>query len=227
MEQRLKLNLDAARGQKRKREQIEEALSTIRAFSLFELSAMDSLAADDVATVLCAKLGWKTFLVVQNFLLKLPKIAFKQIQSRFMTALARELSIVIDLSDMSVVRALTNKHRDLACFSLDECLDSVSKRAGIPFQRILTPPTEICLSCGCNLSLQSQPAYITVFEKDGPFPGMKFSLKCQKCKTHYGYSCYGGSANGYKFYDDERCYVEASNISYLSRSLCLEHAYLA
>lgn len=90
---------------------------------------------------------------------------------------------------------------------------AISKCAVVPFNEILFPLTEVCFECPDGLSLQSKPAHVIVFEKEGSFPGIKFSLKCQHCKTHYGFSMYGNINDGYKYYEESWSYIEASNAS--------------
>ena len=137
-----------------------------------------------------------------------------------------EFGSVITKKEFRAIKELFRKFNAIQRFSYDEHIDAVSKKAGFPLHRILCPPTEVCLLCGWSLSLRNV-AYITLFDRETIVPGIKFLLRCQNCKVNYGYSMYGNTENGYKFYQEKRPYVEASNVTYLSRGLCLDQIHLA
>ena len=56
---------------------------------------------------------------------------------------------------------------------------------------------------------------------------MKFSSCYKDCKLNYGYSKFGNDKNGYKFYEEQHVYVEATDNVFLDRSLCLFQISLA
>ena len=138
-----------------------------------------------------------------------------------------ELEKFVTLDELHTVVEVLRKCQDFLDFSYEKSLVALSENAKIPLHRILYPPTTVCFTCGWSLQLQSQPASVTVFEKDKPLPGIKFTLKCRNCNFHYGYSMYGNNDEGYRFYPKRRPYIESSNVTMVSRGLCLEHICLA
>ena len=68
---------------------------------------------------------------------------------------------------------------------------------------------------------------VTVFSMNTIKTAMKLCLRCQDCDINYGYSMFGNGKKGYRFYDEERPYVEATDEVFLERSLCLLQISLA
>lgn len=227
MEAKLKARCAASKERKRKRDQMEEAISVLRSTTLQELRSIDFSKSDEVIAMLCLKFRWKTVFVLGRLLSKLPKVISSHIELQILAGSFPELEKMVTQEELHAVIDALQNCQDFLDFSYENSVVAISENAGIPLHRILFPPATICFTCGWSLQLQSQPAIVTVFEKDKPLPGIKFSLKCRNCNLHYGYSMYGNSDDGYRFYDKRRPYVESSNVTFVSRSLCLQHICLA
>ena len=164
---------------------------------------------------------------VGRLLSNLPQVVASHIEQHILAGSFAELERTVTLDEIHVIVNMWRKCEDFQGFSFEHSLASISKKAEIPLHRILYSPTTVCLSCGWSLQLQSKPAHVTVFETCQPLPGIKFSLRCRNCNLHYGYSMYGNGEKGYRLYEKRRPYIESSNVTYLSRDLCLQQICLA
>ena len=90
---------------------------------------------------------------------------------------------------------------------------------GIPFYEILCPSVEKCVKCDRKLTIHNQPAQVTIFKLTGPVPGLKLTSKLYA-------PIYGNNTEGFQFYSERRPLVEASNVAYLERQLCLCQVFL-
>ena len=86
---------------------------------------------------------------------------------------------------------------------------------------ILAPSVETCINCNKTLVAQNQICSVTVFSRNYVKSAMKFSSCCKDCKLK------GNAKNGYKFYEEQHVYVEATDNVFLDRSLCLFQISLA
>ena len=84
----------------------------------------------------------------------------------------------------------------------------------------LAPPVSCCLNVSCNrrkLAAYHEPSNVTMFTFNGQIPASKIALKCPQCSTNYGYSAYGNKlSNGVRYYEQEREFVEASDVVYIN-----------
>lgn len=92
---------------------------------------------------------------------------------------------------------------------------------------ILTPPTGVCLN-GCTtrhgsptpLELHHKACTVTYVLPDAaPVQKEKLSLRCTKCGMNYHYSTYGNKKNGYRFYDQPRDAIAATDQLIVDRSV--------
>lgn len=90
---------------------------------------------------------------------------------------------------------------------------------------ILCPPTGTCLN-GCKgasgiarkLEMYSKPVAIKfIMPNNIPATKLKTALRCKKCRTVYNYSMYGTAEGGFRFYEDKRDAVEASDVCFVDR----------
>ena len=86
---------------------------------------------------------------------------------------------------------------------------------------ILAPPISNCTKCKSPLISQNKMCTVTVFTLQKVQSAMKLSCRCKDCKLNYGYSMFGHAEEGFRFYEVQRPYVEASDDVFLDRSLCL------
>ena len=222
MESKLCQLAAVSRVTKRKLQRVEEALLTLKSLSISELSEVGLDCSDDFYTLLCAKLGWSATFILGRLTSSLPKVLPQDLEEKILTGLSMEFGSVITKKEFRAIEELFRKFNAIQRFSYDEHIDAVSKKAGFPLHRILCPPHRSMLVVWLEFV-----ANITLFDRETIVPGIKFLLRCQNCKVNYGYSMYGNTENGYKFYQEKRPYVEASNVTYLSRGLCLDQIHLA
>lgn len=227
MEAKLKRLSEACKERKRRHDRLREALEVLQSATCEELRHISFANSNDLITVLSAKFGWKSVFLVGRLVTKLPDVVSNQLNELLVSAAIGELGRSTSLEEVTLMKALLNRCQDFVDFSFENSVADISKLAGFPFTRILFPPTSVCFDCGWNLSPQNKPARVTVFENSESIPGIKFTLKCSNCKINFGYSMFGDTQRGYRFYDKPRPYIEASNVSYLERGLCLQHIHLA
>ena len=98
---------------------------------------------------------------------------------------------------------------------------------GVREIEILAPPVTNCCNCKSLLVAQTKIGTVTVFSGESVKTAMNLSLRCKDCKLNYGYSMFGNIQEGYRFYKEERPYVEASDGVFMERSLCLFQVSLA
>lgn len=92
---------------------------------------------------------------------------------------------------------------------------NLTDKTGVGHAGFLAPPTTQCLSDQCNgkrLAAYTESMNVTVFTFSGLKPASKITLKCCKCNTNYGYSKFGNKSSGERHYDEERPFVEASDV---------------
>ena len=227
MEAKLQRLSQASKERKRKHDRLREALEVLQSATCEELTDMAFATPNDIITVLSAKLGWKSLFLIGRLVTKLPSVVSNHVNERLVASTIGELGRCTSLQEVTLMKALLNKCQDFLDFSYENSLADISQLASFPFRRILLPPTTMCFECGWNLSPQNRPARITVYENTEIIPGIKFTFKCSNCKINFGYSMFGDTQRGYRFYNKPRPYVEASNVTYLDHRLCLQQIHLA
>ena len=114
-----------------------------------------------------------------------------------------------------------------ASFIYDACsavelvkpLSSIDVFASLNFPVLLTPPTGHCLKCGSGLTSNNKACDVSVYGLRGKVPGLKFCLRCERCKINYNYDRYGNKSNGWSLYEEIRPLVEASDVCFVERDL--------
>ena len=105
----------------------------------------------------------------------------------------------------------------------DELWELTNECGKLGYTSFLGPPTMVCLNPSCDkqpLRSYSSPTRITVFDMSGPRPASKISLRCSKCKANYNYSMFGNKTlSGERYYDEEREYIEASDVVFVKREV--------
>ena len=91
------------------------------------------------------------------------------------------------------------------------------------YSDLLCPPTSVCLNPSCDqhpLRSYTAPTKITLYDVTGPRPASNISLRCSKCKANYHYSMFGNkTSRGERYSDEEREYIEASDVVFVSREV--------
>ena len=91
--------------------------------------------------------------------------------------------------------------------------------SSIGFPILLTPPTGACLVCGHVLTEHNRACDVAVYGLSGKAVGLKFSLRCDRCKINFNYDRYGNRTKGWSLYKDIRPLVEASDVCFVERKL--------
>ena len=87
-------------------------------------------------------------------------------------------------------------------------------------REILAPPTSLCLTCQQQLTKNHDSITVRVYTVKGLVEGRKWNLRCNSCKSSYGYSMYGSRNESHmRLYPDRRDLVEASDCCFLEREL--------
>ena len=119
-------------------------------------------------------------------------------------------------------------------FDRHACLDAyvqemrtISESSGRAHTAYIAPPVTSCINPSCrrrgelgSLGVHHSEVDAVLWDICGPIPATKVSLKCKNCATIYNYSKYGNkTADGERFYEDERPLIEVSNVTFCSRKL--------
>ncbi len=84
---------------------------------------------------------------------------------------------------------------------------------------VLGPPTSICYECGSNL-VEYHHCQVKYYTLQGVRVGQKNTLRCSDCKVLYNYSQFGNKRElGFRYYDEARRIVEATDVAYFQREL--------
>ena len=83
----------------------------------------------------------------------------------------------------------------------------------------ICPPTSVCYECGNALSKNNKPSRVTLYTLNGPLPMKKIELRCRHCNIYYGIVKFGNKTDGYHFYATLRSIAEASDVSYIERTV--------
>ena len=84
---------------------------------------------------------------------------------------------------------------------------------------VFAPPVGTCFNCDSTLVRYNDPVKVNYHHHYGTSKGFKVSLKCNRCKTFYGYSRYGNPESGWTLYPERRPTVEATDVCFVERSL--------
>lgn len=91
--------------------------------------------------------------------------------------------------------------------------------ATLGFPVLLTPPTGVCIVCSSTLSEHNRACDVAINGLLGKATGLKFCLRCDRCKISYNYDRYGDKKKGWSLYEDQRPLVEASDVCFVERKL--------
>ena len=205
--------LENLSGTKRKRSDLLEALETVKNTSLSELSQLRNvIRKDDLLWLLQLKIpaALKLADIVRSMPQGMPQAARKIMQAFYFSKLCKEEEIDVESCASLLLFCTDQRHPDVE-----------------HEVEILAPPVNTCTNCSKMLKAQNKMSNVTVFSMNTIKTAMKLCLQCQDCDINYGYSMFGNGKKGYRFYDEERPYVEATDEVFLERSLCLLQISLA
>ncbi|XP_020629007.1 uncharacterized protein LOC110066146 isoform X2 [Orbicella faveolata] len=149
----------------------------------------------------------------------------------FVTSSLAELDILPNSMRNISVANLTGLSEYEASLLYEAC--SVVSKASPPYSRslqnvdissrgfpvLLTPPIGVCIVCSDTLSEHNKTCDVTIYGLLGKVAGLKFSLRCDRCKLNYNYDRYGNRARGWCLYEGQRPLVEASDVCFVDRKL--------
>ena len=216
MDQSENLFLNNLRERKRKRSDISQALETVKTTSFSDLEDMrNTLDKGDLLSLFKFKVP--NALKLANIIREIPTALPKP---------AKKVLLAYYFSKYSEVRGEFEVERCVRLLNfLTEGLEIHNYEQEAV--EILAPPVENCINCNKALVAQNQICSVTVFLRNYVKSAMKFSSCCKDCNLNYGYSKFGNAQNGYKFYEEQRVYIEATDSVFLDRSLCLFQISLA
>lgn len=91
--------------------------------------------------------------------------------------------------------------------------------SSLGFPVLLTPPTGVCIVCSDTLNEHNKACDVSIYGLLGKVAGLKFSLRCDRCKINYNYDRYEGRTRGWCLYEGQRPSVEASDVCVVERKV--------
>ena len=225
MEAKLKCKLASQLSAKRKRDELEDALSTLAACQLSTVHQLEDKRAVEVILAVKFEHDTRTALsyIAQQLPTQLPMTLTEQIIADVVKSCALKITLPDAIELVSIFRGL----RGVPLSVEEKSTPAQLATCETPLFCVLKPPCTSCLDCGSALTCYNTPSKVTLFTLDDIKPGLKITLKCNLCNLYYGYARYGDSKNGHKLYAKPRQYIEASNVTYMDRKLCLSQIFLA
>ena len=103
-------------------------------------------------------------------------------------------------------------------FDLSDTLWKLTSEGKFRFNKFISPPVELCLSCHGHLTMHRQPTNAIVYGNTGPVPASKIALECRNCNMTYGIGSYS-DGRGKHLYPEPHGLIEVSNKTYVDRKL--------
>ena len=225
MEAKLKSKLLSQLSAKRKRNQLEEALSTLAACELCTVRQLEDKRAVDV--ILSLKFEADVINAMSYITQQLPTQLPVTLRDKIIGDVVTNAPLKVTLPDAIELYYIFRGLMGLELSGEEKPPPGKLANCETPLFCVLKPPCTSCLDCGGALCYYNTPSKVTLFTLDDIKPGLKITLKCNLCNISYGYARYGDSKNGYKFYATSRQYIEASNVTYIDRKVCLSQIFLA
>ena len=143
---------------------------------------------------------------------------------RFFVEDLRVLPVSVRVETLSKITGLAAEEASLLFESVNILKKSLPDHygmdpAGISGPILLCPPTANCFQCSSPLALHNKPCDVTIHGLRGKAAGLKFTLRCENCRTNYIYDRYGDRAKGWSLYPEPRPFVEASDVCFIERKL--------
>lgn len=214
------------RERKRSRNEIKEAFLKLSNLSIADMEQHFTdgwLDQSQMLALLVMHFGVMSLLLARYAINKIPATMPVDMKQNIFTALfPSQTTAEVDF----LITNLPRVSEFMTSATLEDNVHKACLSTGIPFYEILCPPVEKCVKCDRKLTIHNQPAQVTIFKLTGPVPGLKLTSKCQRCGLIYKYAQYGNKSEGFQFYPERRPLIEASNVAYLERQLCLYQVFL-
>lgn len=204
--------LQDLKNKKRKRDSIYEAVETLRSIPICDVKSVYQDKIDVLKVILEAKFGNLHIPSIVESLRNIPH-----------TLSASDRKFLVEKILAGLVKEGQHDLEDYASLFLIAYQPSENTT----LIEVLTPPVDVCLQCSKILTRHNNPCKVTVFETKQAYSALKLILRCNGCEVNYGYATYGNNSTGYRFYQDQRPLVEATDEIYIERLLCDFHASLA
>ena len=190
------------------RDKIGDAIVTISSLSLEELKKA-RLPENIVLATLLLKYDYNLLESIRTSLVEVPEQF-----SSWRKQLVKERVI-------EVCPSASYRHElDAIIETVGTCCPEFIKfatKAFAPKRKFLAPPSFVCHECSGVLTANNPPSNICYYGLEGAIPGLKVDLRCRRCKINYGYTTYGNTEDGYRYYKFVRENVEASDVVYIDR----------
>lgn len=214
------------RERKRSRNEIKEAFLKLSNLSIADMEQHFTdgwLDQSQMLALLVMHFGVMSLLLARYAINKIPATMPVDMKQNIFTALfPSQTTAEVDF----LITNLPRVSEFMTSATLEDNVHKACLSTGIPFYEIICPPVEKCVKCDRKLTIHNQPAQVTIFKLTGPVPGLKLTSKCQRCGLIYKYAQYGNKSEGFQFYPERRPLIEASNVAYLERQLCLYQVFL-
>ena len=214
------------RERKRSRNEIKEAFLKLSNLSIADMEQHFTdgwLDQSQMLALLVMHFGVMSLLLARYAINKIPATMPVDMKQNIFTALfPSQTTAEVDF----LITNLPRVSEFMTSATLEDNVHKACLSTGIPFYEIICPPVEKCMKCDRKLTIHNQPAQVTIFKLTGPVPGLKLTSKCQRCGLIYKYAQYGNKSEGFQFYPERRPLIEASNVAYLERQLCLYQVFL-
>lgn len=85
--------------------------------------------------------------------------------------------------------------------------------------KVVAPPVKQCNKCAANLT-ENHHCRVKLYTLTGMHEAEKVTLRCLKCKLSYNYDKWGDkNENGFRYYPEQRQFVEVNDTTYFQRQL--------
>lgn len=176
-----------------KKNEVEPVRDMLRGISISRTQS-----CDETALIIIAKHGFEKFVTLRS--------ACHHMPATFPNRVTFIKNIVFDLN----IPGCEVEEFAASCYAtkqtgVDQMTDifqsqllKASSHFGEPYMVFQVPNVDSCLFCG-GMVYGEKPARVTIFTLQGPFPGLKSSLKCRRCHARFNADMYH-EVSGPSFY---------------------------
>uniref|UniRef100_K1R507 CxC5 like cysteine cluster associated with KDZ domain-containing protein n=1 Tax=Magallana gigas TaxID=29159 RepID=K1R507_MAGGI len=176
-----------------KKNEVEPVRDMLRGISISRTQS-----CDETALIIIAKHGFEKFVTLRS--------ACHHVPATFPNRVTFIKNIVFDLN----IPGCEVEEFAASCYAtkqtgVDQMTDifqsqllKASSHFGEPYMVFQVPNVDSCLFCG-GMVYGEKPARVTIFTLQGPFPGLKSSLKCRRCHARFNADMYH-EVSGPSFY---------------------------
>ena len=190
---------------KKHKGEVAKAFLLLQEVDIFTSSKFAKLTSDQLLCLLINKFGWSVVSTIASVVNSLPKVLPKQLFSMYLERKCIERGALLPIQVDELVQLLE-----------DECGQFVSS-----FHKetlVLAPVLAECPMCRSRL-VSHHNCMAKVYELDGATTLPKVTLRCIACNLYFGYSRFGNTSLGFRYYENERPYVEATDTVFVNRRL--------